>query len=237
MGDFDGRQLTIEIGDILRTRLAGDRVHLAGCFDGFRPVLFLLVDFKEELESLLFVLGSLELGEELLRAVQQSGFEIVLRKLVQRGRLLLGYQIGPIQQIFVHPDRAFHLTAATEQAAEGKVQFDGLRIDLDDLDKGFDGLVGLFVKEKIESLEIRQRQRTGFGKQLLYVDARGKPAEGEEQRKPQKPPEFEFHVSDQIPDHFAQYQHRIRVHLPVGPAWRAILFAVAGSRDAAGKCR
>ena len=104
----------------------------------------------------------------------------------------------------MHPDRTFDFATPAEQAAEREVQFDRLRINLHHFDEGFDGLVRLLVEEKIESLEIGQWQRTGFGQQLLDVHARRKPAQGKEQRKAQKPPELEFHVSDQIQN---QYGH------------------------------
>src|SRR5258706_7315046 len=204
MGYLDGRKFAIEMGNVLRARLPGNRVHLARCFDRLRPILFLLENLQQELETLLFVECALQLGEQLFRPVQQPRLQIVLCKFVQRRHLLLGHQIRPLEQVFVHADGALHFAAAAEQAAECEVQFYSLRIDLYDLDKGLDSLVGLLVEEEIESLEIRQRQCAGFGYPLLDVDARSKPAEGEEQGKSQKPPEFKFHVSDRIPDQYKQ---------------------------------
>ena len=135
-----------------------------------------------------------QLQEHLLGAIEQPGLEIVLRQLVQRAHALLGGEVGAIDQILVHADRALDFAAAAEQAAQREVQLDGLRIDLDHLDERFDGLVGLLVDEKVETPEVGGGQRARLGQQLLDVDARGEPAQAEENRKTEQPPELEFHV-------------------------------------------
>src|SRR5574339_274827 len=73
------------------------------------------------------------------------------------------------------------------------MQLDGLRVDLDHLDEGLDRLVGLLVQQEVEPLEIGARQRARLGDDLLDVDARGDPAQAEEQREAQQPPVFELH--------------------------------------------
>ena len=94
----------------------------------------------------------------------------------------------------MHADRAVDLALPAEQAAQREVQVDRLRIDLDDLDERLDRLVGLLVQQEIEPAEIRQRQRPRFAQQVLDVDARGEPAQREEQRRDrQQPPELEIH--------------------------------------------
>ena len=94
----------------------------------------------------------------------------------------------------MHADRALDLAAPAEQAAQREMQLDRLRIDLHHLDEGLDRLVGLLVQQEVEALEIRHRQRARFGHELLDVDARGEPAEREEQRQGEQPPVFNFHV-------------------------------------------
>jgi hypothetical protein len=54
----------------------------------------------------------------------------------------------------VHPDRALGFAAATKQAAESKMQFDGLRINLDGFDKRLDRTIRLLVEQKVEALKI-----------------------------------------------------------------------------------
>jgi hypothetical protein len=49
----------------------------------------------------------------------------------------------------VHADSALGLATATKQATECKVNFDGLRIDLDGFDKGLDRAIGLLVEQEL----------------------------------------------------------------------------------------
>src|SRR4029077_3131943 len=84
-----------------------------------------------------------------------------------------------------------------KQAAEREVQLDGLRVDLDHLDEGLDRLVGLLVQQEVEALEVRAGQRARLAHDLADVDARGDPAESEEERKAEQPPVFELHGSAQ----------------------------------------
>ena len=94
----------------------------------------------------------------------------------------------------MHADRALGLAAAAKQIAQGEVQFDRLRIDLHHFDESLDRLVRLLIEQEIEALEIRARQGARFRHQVFDVDARREPAQSEEQRECEQPPEFEFHA-------------------------------------------
>ena len=61
------------------------------------------------------------------------------------------------------------------------------------LEKGVDRLVGLLVEQEIQAPEVRARQGARFGEQMLDVDACGQPAQPEEQRDAEQPPELELH--------------------------------------------
>src|SRR5262249_2292506 len=74
------------------------------------------------------------------------------------------------------------------------MQLDGLGIDLDDLDEGFDRLVGLLVQQEVQPPEIGAREAPGLVEELLDVDARGEPTQPEEQREAEQPPQLEVEV-------------------------------------------
>ncbi len=161
---------------------------------------------------MLFVLRALQLSEHLFGTIQQTGLQIVLRQFVQRSELLFRRQIGALQQVLVHADRSLDFAPPPEQAAQRKMQFDGLRIDLHDLDEGFDRLVRLLVEKEIQALEVRKRERARFGQQLLDVHPRRQPAEREEQRKSQQPPELEFHCPGQSEARCPRLQASLALH-------------------------
>src|SRR5690349_18030798 len=73
------------------------------------------------------------------------------------------------------------------------MQFDHLRLNLDDFNERLDRLVGLLVQQEIKSLEVRLRQSAGLGYQMLDIDARGQPAERKKKRQCDQPPVFDFH--------------------------------------------
>src|SRR5208282_829428 len=105
-----------------------------------------------------------------------------------------GGQVGTVEQVLVHADRAIDLALAPEQVAQREVQIDRLRVDLDHLDERFDRLVRLLVEQEVETAEVRQRQGPRFAQKVLDVDARGDPAEREKQdRERQQPPKLVFH--------------------------------------------
>ncbi len=109
----------------------------------------------------------MQLLESRFGPIQDARLQVILCQLEQRLLPLVLFQIGPLNQVKVHAHRTIHLAAAAEQAAQRKVQLDRLRVDLDHFDEGFDRLVLLLVEQEVQPLEIRARQRAGFGKQLL----------------------------------------------------------------------
>src|SRR5882672_6643463 len=193
MRRFHERELAIVIRDLLLRGLPGVFLQLERDPDGLHPVLLLLVDLEQEFQRLGAVRRALELGKHLLRAVEEPGLQVVLPQLDHRVQALLPAQIGTLEQVAVHADRALGLAAAAEQAPQREVQLDGLRVDLDHLDEGLDRLVRLLVQQEIEAFEIRARQLPRFREQLLDVDARREPAQPEEQGEPEQPPELEVH--------------------------------------------
>src|SRR2546427_1454386 len=193
MRRFRKRELAVVIRDFLLRGLPGVLFQLERDPDGLHPVLFLLIDLEQELQRLGTVRRTVELEKHLFRAVEKPGLEIVLPQFDHRVQPLLPAQIRTFEQVPVHANRPLGLAAAAEQAPQGEVQLDRLRIDLDHLDKDLDRLVGLLVQQKIEALEIRARQLPRFREQLLDVDSRREPAQPEEQREPEQPPELEVH--------------------------------------------
>src|SRR6266568_3699345 len=127
-------------------------------------------------------------------AVEQPGLEVVLPELDHRVQPLFPAQVRALEKVAVHADRPLGLPAPAKQAPQRKMQLDGLRIDLDHLYERLDRLVGLLVEKEVQALEVGARQLPRFRQQLLDVDARGEPAQPEEQGKSEQPPELEFHA-------------------------------------------
>src|SRR6267154_475536 len=193
MRRFHERELAVVIRDFLLRGLPGVLFQLERDSDRLHPVLFLLVDLEQEFQRFGAVRRALELDEHLFRAVEKPGLEIVLPQLDHRVQPLLPAQVGALEQVPVHADRALGLAAAAEQAPQREVQLDRLRVDLHHLDEGLDRFVGLLVEQEVEALEIRARQLPRFPQKLFDVDARREPAQPEEQREPEQPPELEVH--------------------------------------------
>src|SRR6266850_1857853 len=193
MRRFRQRELAVVIRDLFLRGLPGVLFQLERDPDGLHPVLFLLIDLEQELQGFATVRRVLELEKGLFRSVEKPGLEIVLPQLDHRVQPLLRAQIRTLEQVPVHANRPLGLAAAAEPATQGEVQLDGLRIDLDHLDERLDRLVRLLVQQEIETFEIRARQLPRFPQQLLDVDARREPAQPEEQREPEQPPELEVH--------------------------------------------
>ena len=187
------RELAVEVRDLLLVRAPGDRLELLGNADRFLPVFFLLIDLEEELERLLRMSGPVQLQEQLFRAIEQPGFEIVLRELEKRRALLVFLQIGPLDEVLMHADRPLDFPTPAKEAAEREMKLHCLWIDFHDFDESFDRLVGLLVQEKVEPFEIGHRQCARLRHELLDVDARGKPAQREKQREREQPPVFDIH--------------------------------------------
>ena len=156
------RELAVVVRDFPEIGPLGDRFHPPRDGDRLRPVLLLLVDGDEEAERRMLEGRAVELGEQFLGAIEQSGTMEILRELEQRRLPLVRRQVRPVEQVLVHPRRAVDLALPPEQAAEREVQVDRLGIDLDDLDEGFDRLVRLLVEQEIEAAKTRQRQRAAI---------------------------------------------------------------------------
>src|SRR3954466_1310091 len=187
---FGGGQLAVVLGEVARVRL-----HQLGHLDGAVPILLLLVDLEEVAPRRGGLRAVLELPERLFGAVEDSGLEVVLAELGERDQLLLRAEARSVEEVLVHADRTVVLPAPAEQAAEREVQLDRLGVDLHHLDERLDRLVGLLVQQEVEALEVRARQRARLGHDLADVDARGDPAQAEEERKAEQPPVFELHGS------------------------------------------
>src|SRR6266581_1282067 len=190
---FRERELAIVIRDFLLRGLPGVLFQLERDADGLHPVLFLLIDLEHEFQRLGAMRRALELEKHLFRAIEEPGLEVVLPQLDHRVQPLLPAQIRTFEQVPMHANRALGLAAAAEQAPQGEVQLDRLRVDLDHLDESLDRLVGLLVEQEVETLEVRARQLPRFPQELLDVDARREPAQPEEQGEPEQPPELEVH--------------------------------------------
>ncbi|MNR63141.1 hypothetical protein D3C85_1853550 [compost metagenome] len=74
------------------------------------------------------------------------------------------------------------------------MQFDCFRIQLDDFNESVDRLVGLFVEQKIQTLEIAARQSARLGNQLFDIHARSNPAQGKKSGDSEQPPVLKFHA-------------------------------------------
>ena len=108
--------------------------------------------------------------------------------------LLLLRQIRARQQILVDANGSFRFATATEQIAEREVHIGRFRVLPDDFNKGVNRLIRLLVEQKIQALEIAARQAARFRHQLIDIDPRGDPAQREEDRNTEQPPEFKFHT-------------------------------------------
>jgi hypothetical protein len=101
---------------------------------------------------------------------------------------------GSVKEILVHADRALDLPLAAKQRTQREMQVDRLRVDLDHFDEGLDGLVRLLVQQEIEAAEIGERQRARLAQQVFDIDACGNPAQQEDRRDRQQPPQLEVHA-------------------------------------------
>src|SRR6185436_1600499 len=89
---------------------------------------------------------------------------------------------------------ALELAAPAEQVAEREVQLGGVGIALHRLDESVDRLVGLFVEQQVQAVEVRLRGLALRALPLTDVQARRDPAERERDRQTdQQPLQIEFH--------------------------------------------
>ena len=86
-------------------------------------------------------------------------------------------EIGARQEMLVHANGTFVLPAAAKQVAQCKVQFGCFRIVLDSLNKRINGLILLFIEQKVQALEIRLGRLAVFHAQLPQIQARCEPAQ------------------------------------------------------------
>src|SRR5262245_59154056 len=97
-------ELAVILRDLARLAAAQD-LELAQRFDGLLPLLLTLVDRDELFERGLGERRAVaELAEELLRAIEQAGAQVVLGEREQRLMSLRFVEIRARQQVLVDPD-------------------------------------------------------------------------------------------------------------------------------------
>jgi hypothetical protein len=138
-----------EFAVVLGNLLVGSEVRqFRGDRDRLLPVLFKLIDLEQVALGAFGQFGVAQPVEGLLGAIEQACLEIVLSEFGQCLQFQIVLQILAFDKILVHPDGAVGLPATAKQAAERKVEFDGLRIDFDGFNKSLDGAVRLLVEQK-----------------------------------------------------------------------------------------
>ena len=177
MRGLDRGQLAVELGDLLLPRLPGLLLERPGDLDRPLPLLLLLVDLEQARERLQALRAVAQPREDLLGAVEEPGLQVVLAELEQRLDALLGGEVGALEQVLVHADRALVLAAAAEEAPEREVQLDRLRVDLHHLDERLDRLVGLLVQQEVQALEVGLRDaRDSETRCLMSMRAASQPS-------------------------------------------------------------
>ncbi len=127
-------------------------------------------------------------------AVEQPGLDVVLGQCVLCSCAVAGRQVGALQQMLVHPHRAFEFAAAAKQVAEREVKLRRVGVALHRLDEGVDRLVVLFVEQQVQALEVGLRRLLLGALQLAEVEARGDPSQRKGHRQADQQPlgiEFE----------------------------------------------
>lgn len=92
--------------------------------------------------------------KNLFGSVEKSGLQKILSEFVLGLHSLFGWKIGAEQKVLVHTDGTFRFSATSEKVAQCKMQVGRFRIQSDNFNKRIDSLVGLFIQEKVQSLEI-----------------------------------------------------------------------------------
>src|SRR5699024_6658711 len=95
-----------------------------------------------------------QIGEQIFRPVEQAGLHVVLAQLHQRLGALLIVQAGASDDVLVETNGLVDLPTPAEQAAQRQVRFHRVRVDLDQLQKDFDRLVGLLVEQIVEPAKV-----------------------------------------------------------------------------------
>ncbi len=131
--------------------------------------------------------------ESLLGAVEQSTLQVVLPQFRERLRPFTRRQVGAIQQVGMDTHRAVEFAAPAKQVAQRMMQFDGLGIQLDDLDERIDRLIVLVVEQQVEPAEVRARQCSVIRGPRPRFETATEPAGREHQRQDNEIPELELH--------------------------------------------
>ena len=182
--------------DKLRNRLIHQFAQTLDGFNGFGPIMAGLINTDQRTQGGQREAGVLECRKRLFGAIQHSSLEIVLGNFMLCVLALLDGQICPGQQTLMDAYGAFHLPTPAKQAAQGKMQLSGLRVELGDLNKSVDGSVGFLVEKKIQALEIGVRQVAGLGQHMPKIKPGCHPAQSKKQRQKNQPPGFKIHVVD-----------------------------------------
>ena len=164
-----------------------------GKLDCPRPVANHLCDIEPMLERRALVSGLLESVERLFGTIEQTCSQEVGAEFEERMLALRRLQVGSGQQALMDANRPVCLTAATKQIAQSEVQLDGFGVELDHVDEGIDRLVGLFVEQKVQALEIGIGQVRRFTNLRPGIDARSEPSKRKKQRDDAQPPKLELH--------------------------------------------
>ena len=153
-----------------------------------RPIAAAFIVGQQGQSRLRFKRGSFELEQGCFRAVDQAGLEKVQRQGMLGTLPVCQAQVAAREQMFVDPHRTFIFAAPAEQVAQGEVQFGGVRIVLNGLDEGVDGLVLLLVEQEIEAFEVGLGGLPVLDSQLTQVETRGQPAQHKGQGQAQQDP-------------------------------------------------
>ncbi len=147
------------MGDNRAQVVAGGLLQQPRRVDGLVPVLFLFVDVDELTQRLHAVIPAVgKLAKKILGAIEKPGAQVVMSELEQRLAALPALQVRPRNQVLVNADGAIDLAAATIEISEREMGLDGLAVDLENLDEGLDGLIGLLVEKVVDALEIVRTQ-------------------------------------------------------------------------------
>mmetsp|Transcript_70461 Transcript_70461/g.166094 ORF Transcript_70461/g.166094 Transcript_70461/m.166094 type:complete len:322 (-) Transcript_70461:270-1235(-) len=182
------RLLAEIVGDAVGERPRACGLEFCGNVGRLGPVARALIQRQQRQAGFALEGGAAQHRVGVLRAVKQPGLEEVLGQLVLgTGTVGLG-EITAAQQVLVHAHGALGLATAAEQAAQRKVQFRGVRVVLDRLDEGVNGLVLLFVEQQVQAFEIGLGRLTLFELPLPRIELGGQPAEDEDDGQDEKQP-------------------------------------------------
>jgi hypothetical protein len=124
-------------------------------FDRARPIAHHLrnIDAMAQRRGKILTAGRQPL-KGLVGPIKESGLQEILSEFEECLLAQCRVDIGPIEQILMDANRAIGLTPAPEKLTQGKVQFDGFRVDPNHINEGVNGTIGLIIQQKIEAPEI-----------------------------------------------------------------------------------